>query len=77
MLLGVDADVYLTGEMSHHQVLAAVASGKNVVMCAFVPSIHNTFLVRTNFPLLFRWSHEYGTRVPPNARNQDCGGITY
>ncbi|OBZ68505.1 Protein NIF3 [Grifola frondosa] len=33
MLLGVDADVYFTGEMSHHEVLAAVASGHNVVLC--------------------------------------------
>ena len=34
VLQGVDADVYLTGEMAHHQVLAAVASGRNVVLCA-------------------------------------------
>ncbi|KAN0135627.1 NGG1p interacting factor 3 [Lactarius tabidus] len=33
MLLGVDADVYLTGEMSHHEVLAAVATGRNVLLC--------------------------------------------
>ncbi|KAH9043674.1 NGG1p interacting factor 3 [Lactarius pseudohatsudake] len=33
MLLGVDADVYFTGEMSHHEVLAAVATGKNVILC--------------------------------------------
>jgi len=33
MLLGTDADVYFTGEMSHHEVLAAVASGHNVVLC--------------------------------------------
>jgi len=33
VLLGVDADVYLTGEMSHHEVLAAVAAGKNVILC--------------------------------------------
>lgn len=52
MLLGVDADVYFTGEMSHvslsvqrsgarethytalqHEVLAAVASGRYVVLC--------------------------------------------
>lgn len=33
MLLGVDADVYFTGEMSHHEVLAAVATGHNVVLC--------------------------------------------
>ncbi|TFY73981.1 hypothetical protein EWM64_g10031 [Hericium alpestre] len=33
VLLGTDADVYWTGEMSHHEVLAAVAAGKNVVLC--------------------------------------------
>ncbi|CDO73173.1 hypothetical protein BN946_scf185007.g228 [Trametes cinnabarina] len=33
MLLGVDADVYFTGEMSHHEVLAAVQSGHNVILC--------------------------------------------
>ncbi|KAF7966113.1 hypothetical protein HWV62_33881 [Athelia sp. TMB] len=27
MLLGHEADVYFTGEMSHHEVLAAVAAG--------------------------------------------------
>ncbi|THH02320.1 hypothetical protein EW026_g512 [Hermanssonia centrifuga] len=34
MLLGAAADVYFTGEMAHHDVLAAVASGHNVVLCA-------------------------------------------
>ncbi|KAL4251544.1 GTP cyclohydrolase I type 2/NIF3 family protein [Abortiporus biennis] len=33
MLLGTPADVYFTGEMSHHEVLAAVATGHNVVLC--------------------------------------------
>ncbi|KAJ3511458.1 hypothetical protein NLJ89_g4089 [Agrocybe chaxingu] len=33
MLLGQEADVYLTGEMSHHEVLAAVAAGKHVILC--------------------------------------------
>ncbi len=33
MLLGVDADVYFTGEMSHHEVLAAMQSGHNVILC--------------------------------------------
>ncbi|KAF6753317.1 GTP cyclohydrolase 1 type 2/Nif3 [Ephemerocybe angulata] len=33
MLLGKKADVYFTGEMSHHEVLAAVAEGKNVILC--------------------------------------------
>ncbi|KAJ3485432.1 hypothetical protein NLI96_g4951 [Meripilus lineatus] len=33
MLLGTRADVYFTGEMSHHEVLAAVATGHNVILC--------------------------------------------
>lgn len=33
MLLGKQADVYFTGEMSHHEVLAAVAAGKHVILC--------------------------------------------
>lgn len=33
MLLGVEADVYFTGEMSHHEVLAAMQSGHNVILC--------------------------------------------
>ncbi|KAF9218550.1 NGG1p interacting factor 3 [Gyrodon lividus] len=33
VLGGVDADVYLTGEMAHHEVLAAVAAGRYVVLC--------------------------------------------
>ncbi|KAK0431067.1 NGG1 interacting factor 3-like protein [Armillaria borealis] len=33
MLVGRDADVYFTGEMSHHEVLASVAAGKHVVLC--------------------------------------------
>jgi len=33
MLAGTEADVYFTGEMSHHEVLAAVAAGKHVILC--------------------------------------------
>lgn len=33
VLNGVDADVYLTGEMSHHEILAANANGTHVVLC--------------------------------------------
>ncbi|KAK0209786.1 GTP cyclohydrolase 1 type 2/Nif3 [Armillaria fumosa] len=33
MLVGREDDVYFTGEMSHHEVLASVAAGKNVVLC--------------------------------------------
>ncbi|KAH7923782.1 NGG1p interacting factor 3 [Leucogyrophana mollusca] len=33
MLSDVDADLYFTGEMPHHAVLAAVAQGRYVVLC--------------------------------------------
>ena len=32
VLRGVDADMYVTGEMSHHEVLAAVAEGRYVLL---------------------------------------------
>ncbi|CAE7052077.1 unnamed protein product [Rhizoctonia solani] len=33
LLKGVSADAYLTGEMSHHEILAAVAQGTSVILC--------------------------------------------
>ncbi|RKP03341.1 hypothetical protein CXG81DRAFT_17086 [Caulochytrium protostelioides] len=33
VLLGKRADVFLTGEMSHHEVLAAVEAGTSVILC--------------------------------------------
>lgn len=33
MLVGKNADLYFTGEMSHHEILASVASGRNVILC--------------------------------------------
>ena len=33
VLKGVRADVYLTGEMSHHDVLEAVSCGIHVILC--------------------------------------------
>ncbi|XP_076367340.1 NIF3-like protein 1 isoform X2 [Tachypleus tridentatus] len=33
LLLGVKADLYLTGEMSHHEVLEATHTGKHVILC--------------------------------------------
>ncbi|KAI0685071.1 NIF3-like protein-like protein [Cytidiella melzeri] len=33
LVAGSGADVWLTGEMSHHEVLAAVASGHTVILC--------------------------------------------
>ena len=45
----VTADAFFTGEMSHHEVLAAVAKGSNVILCksihfavfGFLSLIHN------------------------------------
>jgi len=33
VLAEADADVYYTGEMAHHEVLAAISSGKYVILC--------------------------------------------
>ncbi|KAJ3189888.1 NGG1 interacting factor [Gaertneriomyces sp. JEL0708] len=33
VLNGVDADLYLTGEMGHHEVLAAAEKGRSVILC--------------------------------------------
>jgi len=33
VLRGVEADVYITGEMSHHEVLDAVSCGRIVILC--------------------------------------------
>ncbi|KAG7440630.1 uncharacterized protein BT62DRAFT_1012565 [Guyanagaster necrorhizus] len=33
MLVGRDADVYFTGEMSHHEVFTLVSAGKHVILC--------------------------------------------
>ncbi len=48
MLLGVDADVYFTGEMPHHEVLASIQSGHNVILC-------------TCFYLLGGWTGSHGS----------------
>ncbi|EIN14344.1 NGG1 interacting factor 3-like protein [Punctularia strigosozonata HHB-11173 SS5] len=33
VLMGVDADVYFTGEAQHHDILAAVANGRTMILC--------------------------------------------
>lgn len=33
VLSGVEADLYLTGEMSHHHILEAVSFGRTVIVC--------------------------------------------
>ena len=50
LLLGVDADVYFTGEMSHHEVLAAVQGGHNVILCKFVRMSAGLLLTQTLYP---------------------------
>ncbi|POY73077.1 hypothetical protein BMF94_3915 [Rhodotorula taiwanensis] len=50
VLKGVPADLYLTGEMSHHDILAAVAAGTHVLCCN-----HSA----TERP----WLHYYGPRL--------------
>ncbi|CAE6534996.1 unnamed protein product [Rhizoctonia solani] len=49
LLQGVSADAYLTGEMSHHEVLAAVAQGISVILCGhsnterpYLPTLQKT-----------------------------------
>lgn len=50
MLLGTRADVYFTGEMSHHEVLAAIATGHNVVLCKFPPLLPPSFFPLRSVP---------------------------
>lgn len=33
VLRGVKADLYITGEMSHHEVLSAIHNGSSVILC--------------------------------------------
>ncbi|KAK0430915.1 hypothetical protein EV421DRAFT_1855972 [Armillaria borealis] len=33
MLVGCNADVYPTGEMSHHAVLASITAGRQIILC--------------------------------------------
>lgn len=55
VLAGVKADLYLTGEMSHHEVLDACQKGINVILCnhsntergflsEFAPKLQNSLL---------------------------------
>uniref|UniRef100_A0A8C4NEJ2 NIF3-like protein 1 n=2 Tax=Eptatretus burgeri TaxID=7764 RepID=A0A8C4NEJ2_EPTBU len=53
VLKGVKADMYLTGEMSHHEVLDATAVGTSVVLCdhsnterGFLPHLRNILVER-------------------------------
>ncbi|XP_030065077.1 NIF3-like protein 1 [Microcaecilia unicolor] len=53
VLRGIKADLYLTGEMSHHEVLDAVAEGTSVILCehsnterGFLRELRNSLMVR-------------------------------
>lgn len=72
MLLGVDADVYFTGEMSHHEVLAAAASGHNVILCGhtntergYLPILANKLLVE------LQNGEATGDHEAPNAKSME------
>jgi hypothetical protein len=89
LLLGVDADVYFTGEMSHvglfndhevlgsnlfiyaqHEVLAAVASGRNVILCKSSDRpLRNEFSTVPS-----RRTHEHRARLPSDSRLQTADG---
>ena len=88
MLLGVDADVYLTGEMSHvrpvhalsglleielthaqHEVIAAVATGRNVILC----KSSDRTLHKECLGVHFRRTHEYGARLLAGPCDQVTG----
>lgn len=63
VLLGVEADVYFTGEMSHHEVLAAVQSGHNVILCKCC-SLRGRLGPLSHF-VFHRWPHKHRTGIPP------------
>uniref|UniRef100_UPI00358ECCE3 NIF3-like protein 1 n=1 Tax=Myxine glutinosa TaxID=7769 RepID=UPI00358ECCE3 len=53
VLKGVKADMYLTGEMCHHEVLDAIAEGTSVILCdhsnterGFLPHLRNILVER-------------------------------
>eukprot|EP00112_Aurelia_sp_Birch-Aquarium-sp1_P011254 Seg2367.2 transcript_id=Seg2367.2/GoldUCD/mRNA.D3Y31 product="NIF3-like protein 1" protein_id=Seg2367.2/GoldUCD/D3Y31 len=53
VLRGVSADLYLTGEMSHHEVLHATESGRSVILCDH-SNTERGFL-KTLPPLMHEW----------------------
>ncbi|KAI0081113.1 NGG1p interacting factor 3 [Panus rudis PR-1116 ss-1] len=67
VLLGTPADVYFTGEMSHHEVLAAVASGHNVVLCG------HTNTERGYLPTLAQNLQLQLRTIASETRNADSG----
>ena len=56
VLKGVDADLYVTGELSHHEVLHAVESGRSVILCEHSNSERG--FLKTLMPLMKEWFKE-------------------
>ena len=56
VLKGVDADLYVTGELSHHEVLHAVESGRSVILCEHSNSERG--FLKTLVPLMKEWFKE-------------------
>jgi putative NIF3 family GTP cyclohydrolase 1 type 2 len=57
VLRGVEADLFLTGELGHHDVLAALAAGTHVILTEHSNSERG---------YLHRLREQLGTRVPTN-----------
>jgi putative NIF3 family GTP cyclohydrolase 1 type 2 len=61
VLAPVKADLYFSGEMGHHDVLAALAQDTSVILCKFInlePPLSNTMLTQ-----LFRRAFQYRERL--------------
>ena len=56
VLKGVNADLYVTGELSHHEVLHAVESGRSVVLCEHSNSERG--FLKTLVPVINTWFKE-------------------
>jgi len=53
VLKGVAADLYVTGELSHHEVLHAVESGRSVILCEHSNSERG--FLKTLVPVITEW----------------------
>ncbi|CAN0057363.1 unnamed protein product [Lampetra planeri] len=62
VLKGVQADLYLTGELSHHEVLDAVSRGVSVILCEH-SNTERGFLPRLRLLLLDKLQHKLHIHV--------------
>lgn len=67
LLSGVDADVYFTGEMQHHDVLGAVARGRYVILCG------HTNTERGYLPILAK---KLSDALSELARDESSNGLS-